>query len=308
MTIAHPLYGYTEFHWKNLTLTGNDAVAFFHRIVTQDLVLQREMIWTSFSMTDRMGMLLFTGYAFKSSSTSLLLCYQAVGTNKLEDVLKGYKIREAVTWSTPEPLHVTMIWSEDKNKKCIPFENWKDQLEQGTQSYAQFRNNSPIIFTFHEVNWDKTFYKNANDQQWERVRITHGIPRIGHEIIEKKIPFEIGLSHTINLSKGCYPGQETIVKFAHRGNYPRQLCVLSAMHMGTLIPSKGWMTSDLSIVTESGHEIQVGTITSSVLKNMYQITVLVIARRSSFENKKASDFFIQVKDVRIPVTDIEFFP
>src|SRR5699024_281164 len=46
---------------------------------------------------------------------------------------------------------------------------------------------------------------------WEALRIAAGIPRIGLDTDEKTIPNEIGLPG-VALDKGCYPGQETVLK------------------------------------------------------------------------------------------------
>ena len=45
-----------------------------------------------------------------------------------------------------------------------------------------------------------------------RARIRAGRPRHGHEIAEAFNPFEVGLAHEVHLSKGCFTGQEALLR------------------------------------------------------------------------------------------------
>jgi tRNA-modifying protein YgfZ len=62
----------------------------------------------------------------------------------------------------------------------------------------------------------------------ERLRIEAGTPRFGAEIDERTLPAEAGLDEThVSFTKGCYPGQEPIVRLRHRGHVNRRLRVLA---------------------------------------------------------------------------------
>jgi folate-binding protein YgfZ len=61
----------------------------------------------------------------------------------------------------------------------------------------------------------------------ERTRITAGVPAWGKELDGTILPAEAGLDEThISFTKGCYPGQEPIVRLHHRGHPNRRLRVL----------------------------------------------------------------------------------
>lgn len=63
----------------------------------------------------------------------------------------------------------------------------------------------------------------------ETVRIEAGRPRFGVDMDAETIPLEAGIEHrAISLTKGCYVGQEVIIRVLHRGQgrVARRLCWL----------------------------------------------------------------------------------
>ncbi len=66
-----------------------------------------------------------------------------------------------------------------------------------------------------------------NVEDAERARIEAAVPAWGKELDESILPAEAGLDEThVSFSKGCYPGQEPIVRLRHRGHVNRRLRVL----------------------------------------------------------------------------------
>jgi folate-binding protein YgfZ len=59
----------------------------------------------------------------------------------------------------------------------------------------------------------------GTDELWEGLRIEAGIPAFGRDMDERTIPLEAGLEdEAISTTKGCYVGQEIIVRMLHRGH------------------------------------------------------------------------------------------
>jgi folate-binding protein YgfZ len=53
----------------------------------------------------------------------------------------------------------------------------------------------------------------------ESLRIENGVPRFGTDMTDETIPLEAGIeSRAISMTKGCYVGQEVIVRILHRGH------------------------------------------------------------------------------------------
>ncbi len=57
----------------------------------------------------------------------------------------------------------------------------------------------------------------------ERARIAAGRPRHGHEIHEAFNPFEVGLALDVHLNKGCFTGQEALLRMMTYGGVRRSL-------------------------------------------------------------------------------------
>ncbi|MEO5509142.1 MAG: glycine cleavage T C-terminal barrel domain-containing protein [Longimicrobiales bacterium] len=105
------------------------------------------------------------------------------------------------------------------------------------------------------------------------LRIEAGTPRWGAELDETTIPLEAGLqSRAISTGKGCYTGQEVIIRILHRGHVNWQL-------RGFLLgdapaPSAG------ATLTRSGETKTVARITSAAVSPRYAQTIaLGYARR-----------------------------
>lgn len=113
--------------------------------------------------------------------------------------------------------------------------------------------------------------ENAEVRDLEIARIEAGEPKWGAELTEDVIPLEAGLRHVaISETKGCYTGQEVIIRILHRGHVNRHL--------------RGIMTG-MAEVPAVGAELRnegkpVGRITSAVFSPRFgQAIALAYVRR-----------------------------
>lgn len=71
----------------------------------------------------------------------------------------------------------------------------------------------------------------APHSEYERLRISRGVPAMGSEITRRTIPAELGqwvMDTSVSFDKGCYTGQELVARIASRGaTVPRYLRVVS---------------------------------------------------------------------------------
>jgi folate-binding protein YgfZ len=87
----------------------------------------------------------------------------------------------------------------------------------------------------------------------ERERILRGQPRHGHEIAEDFTPFEVGLDHEVHLSKGCFTGQEALMRLVTYRSVRRRLARVSGAGEPPSLPCD---------ITLEG--VRAGVLTSSV--------------------------------------------
>jgi tRNA-modifying protein YgfZ len=93
----------------------------------------------------------------------------------------------------------------------------------------------------------------ADEEELERLRILARRPRWGHEIDDRVLPAEAGLTEThVSFTKGCYPGQEPIARLRYRGKANRALRVLDV---------EGWAEPETDVL--HGDKV-VGRVTSAV--------------------------------------------
>ena len=75
--------------------------------------------------------------------------------------------------------------------------------------------------------WDAALAEGAvaiGAETREALRIEHGLPRFGVDFDDSSLPAEAGVvERAISFTKGCYIGQEPVVRLAHRGHANRQL-------------------------------------------------------------------------------------
>ncbi|HEY3336871.1 MAG TPA: folate-binding protein [Propionicimonas sp.] len=102
----------------------------------------------------------------------------------------------------------------------------------------------PLIVSREEV--EATLGTNlAGIWAMEAVRIASGVPRIFLDTDEKTIPNELAnpeanlLGPAVHLSKGCYPGQETVARVYNLGRPPRRLTQLLLDGSVDRLPERG---------------------------------------------------------------------
>jgi folate-binding protein YgfZ len=80
----------------------------------------------------------------------------------------------------------------------------------------------------------------ADDEAAEALRIEAGVPVFHRDMDEDTIPLEAGIeSRAISMTKGCYVGQEIIVRVLHRGHGRVARKLVGLALDGEVIPARG---------------------------------------------------------------------
>jgi folate-binding protein YgfZ len=97
----------------------------------------------------------------------------------------------------------------------------------------------------------------ATDDVAEVLRVEAGVPAFGRDMDEETIPLEAGIEpRAISFTKGCYVGQEVIIRVLHRGHGRVAKKLVGLLLDGGGVPASG------TIVRSSDREI--GHVTSAV--------------------------------------------
>ena len=74
----------------------------------------------------------------------------------------------------------------------------------------------------------------------DAIRIEAGVPVFHRDMDEDTIPLEAGIeSRAISLTKGCYVGQEVIIRVLHRGHGRVARKLVGLVMEGTAVPAAG---------------------------------------------------------------------
>jgi folate-binding protein YgfZ len=119
----------------------------------------------------------------------------------------------------------------------------------------------------------------ATAAMFEALRIESGRPLFGVDMSTDTIPLEAGLlDRAISMTKGCYVGQEVIVRILHRGGgrVVKQLVKLAANPGVTAVPDAGTSVLD--------GDREVGKVTSAAMgPSTGQVMALAYVHRDSAE-------------------------
>jgi folate-binding protein YgfZ len=108
----------------------------------------------------------------------------------------------------------------------------------------------------------------------EVLRVEAGVPLYGRDLDEDRMPAEAGLDDAVSFTKGCYLGQEVVVRLRDRGHLNRKLCGLRLQDGPPAAPGTR---------LRSPEKPNAGTITSSVLSPRLGPIALGYVHRSVWE-------------------------
>src|SRR5258707_12007550 len=79
-----------------------------------------------------------------------------------------------------------------------------------------------------------------DDTLAEAIRIEAGVPRFGRDMNEDTIPLEAGIeARAISFTKGCYVGQEVVIRVLHRGHGRVARKLVGVRLSGDRVPADG---------------------------------------------------------------------
>jgi folate-binding protein YgfZ len=98
----------------------------------------------------------------------------------------------------------------------------------------------------------------------EILRIEAGIARYGRDMDESNVVTETNLDDAVSYTKGCYLGQEIIVRIKHRGHVAKKLTGLRFDTIETIEPGAAIKSTD---------DKEIGRVTSATFSPKLETTV-----------------------------------
>lgn len=124
---------------------------------------------------------------------------------------------------------------------------------------------------------------------WATLRVEAGRPVFGTDMDEATLPPEAGIvERAIDQTKGCYTGQEVIVRIRDRGHVNRQLCVLELGDVPA--PAKG-----AELLATDGSGKVVGRLTSVVQSPKVEGVLAM-----GYVRRGVSEVLLGERTVRVP--------
>lgn len=127
---------------------------------------------------------------------------------------------------------------------------------------------------------------------FETLRIEAGIPRHGLDMDDSNVVIEANLDDAISYSKGCYVGQEIIIRIKHRGHVAKRLTGLKFTKP---------VESGVAITSEDGKEI--GRVTSATFSPKLKTPIALGYVRYEY---LAAGTPVKAGDIPGAVTDLPF--
>jgi folate-binding protein YgfZ len=215
--------------WAKLHVTGADAARFLGGMLTSDVAKLAVGGQSRAVMLSVKGRVMVLLEAYREAD-GFLLVTEAPWGDKLHQLLDKHAIADDVTFARVDrPLH--RVWDS-------PAAVWQ----------------APMIFAPPPGT-------PASEAELEIARVEAGLPRYGVDVTEDHFPFEANLEGAIAFDKGCYLGQEVVVRATTRGAAKKKLVGLR------LAGPAAEGDRVFAPATEGGEDC--GVITSAVISPTY---------------------------------------
>ena len=260
-------------HRVRIEAVGKDAESFLHNMLSADIKKLGPQSGTAATFLTTKGKLVSDMTVYRVGER-FLMELEALRAEFLIQGLSRYIISEDVTLSLLDEAAFSLEGPQSAALLCILMGCAPAELEElphlgfrsvGSARVTAIRNASSPRFDVAAAPdeavslAEKALGEGAvigSSELAEVRRIEAGQPRFGIDMDDAHMPAEAGLADAIDFDKGCYIGQEYVVRLAHRGHLNRKLVGLridgdEAVAYGTPITSEGKEAGELKSVAFS---------------------------------------------------------
>ena len=204
--------------WGLLRASGADRARFLQGMFTNDVAGLAAGAWCRAVVLSVKGRVLAIADVLNEGDAFLLIT-EAVTVDKLKQVLERHAISDDVELERVERA-VHRVWDSPEAVWSAP----------------------PLL----------SARAGSSAEAIEIRRVEAGLPRYGVDVSEDNFPFEANLERTLSFSKGCYVGQEVVVRATTRGGAKKKLVGLrAAAPFAAAAPIAGADRPEAGIITSA---------------------------------------------------------
>jgi hypothetical protein len=201
-----------------IRLTGRDVLAVLHNISTQSMLDLAPGEARLALFCDFRGRLLHRTYAARISDDSVWLVREDGGGASLAAALERAVFREDMRIEDRSAgLGVTPEFDGAPEGATATPDAARVIEQDGRPARIEIPG-CPAL----EIS-DAASFAPPNAARWNAERIERGWAAHGHEVSEAFTPFDVNLGHGVHLDKGCFTGQETLMRLVTYGSLRRRL-------------------------------------------------------------------------------------
>ena len=241
-----------------ISVSGSEAVMFLNGLISNDLKTLGENRWMTAAFPNVQGRLLAAVRVIRRAN-DILLDTEAITREKVLKLIErftlagDFKVAD-VTDETPlisfQGRNAGELVERVVGVKDLPQHGvW--QNEQLTIIRATHTGEDGFdVFGSHE-----TFTATPVSERVEEIlRIEAGIARYGRDMDETNVVTETNLDDAVSFTKGCYLGQEIIIRIKHRGHVAKKLTGIRVETDQTIEPGT---------IIRSTDDKEIGRVTSA---------------------------------------------
>jgi folate-binding protein YgfZ len=253
-----------------ISVSGSEAVMFLNGLITNDLKTLGENRWMQAAFPNVQGRLLAAVRVIRRAN-DILLDTEAVTREKVLKIIERFTlagdfkvadITEATRQVSLQGRGASALVEKIFGVKDLPRDGvWQNETVTVIRATHTGEDGFDVI---GESVLNMFGATPVSERVEEILRIEAGITRYGRDMDESNVVTETNLDDAVSYSKGCYLGQEIIVRIKHRGHVAKKLTGLRFETDGTI---------ESGSVIKSTDDKEIGRVTSTTFSPKLKTTI-----------------------------------
>ena len=249
-----------------ISVSGSEAVMFLNGLITNDMKTLDENRWMPAAFPNVQGRLLAAVRVMRKGQ-DFLLDTDAVTREKVLKLIERFTL--AGDFKVADLTEATALISLQGSRAAEIVERMnREEITVVPATHTAEKGFDLIVNADRKAGLWQTLVDSGATPVSERVeeilRVEAGIARYGRDMDETNVVTETNLDDAVSYTKGCYLGQEIIVRIKHRGHVAKKL---TGLRFDTAQPVEA------GSIIKSPDDKEIGRVTSSTFSPKLETTV-----------------------------------